>query len=113
MKKEKLCLVTGVSSYEKDGKTSFTLQFLSQYSDDEKEKGAVGFKANNEWTRLDLGYLKPGDIFTPYYEKGFQDKAVLGDVVVHNDVKDNPFNDLPQILAGNPFIKGQSKESSK
>ncbi|MBQ7067256.1 MAG: hypothetical protein IJN92_10595 [Lachnospiraceae bacterium] len=105
MNKEKLCMVIGISSYEKEGKKSFTVQLVGQYSQAEKEAGAVGFKVFNEWTRIDIGYLKPGDMVTPVYDRGFQDKAVLGDVIVHKDVKENPFGDLPQVIAGNPFVK--------
>lgn len=107
MNKEKWCLVVGISSYEKDGKTAFTVQLLGQYSGQEKENGAVGYKAFSEWTRLDLGFLRPGDVITPIYDKGFQDKAVLGDVIVHKDLKDSPFGDLSSYVSGVPFVAKQ------
>lgn len=106
MNKEKMCIVVGISSYEKDGKTSYTVQLLGQYSQSEKEAGALGYKAISEWTRLDLGFLQVGDVITPIYDKGFQDKAVLGDVIVHRDLKDNPLADLSDFFSGNPYAAG-------
>lgn len=102
---EKACLVTGISSYEKDGKTNTTVHLLGQFKEFEKKGGALGFKAFSEWTRLDVGHLRVGDVVRLYYDKGFQDKAQLEDIVVLRDVKNTPFADfvIPVFSTENPF----------
>lgn len=103
MNKEKVCLVVGVSAYEKDGNKSCTIQLLGQYASWEKEAGAEGFKAFHEWTRNDFSYLKPGDVVSLVYDRGFQDKAVLDDVIVHKDISGTVFADMSNLLADVPF----------
>ena len=91
MNKEKLCQVVGISKNEKDGKISYTLQLTGQFSEYEKNNGAVGLKAFSEWTRLDVSHVTVGNVVYPMYEKGFQGMATLSDVVIVKDISDTPF----------------------
>ena len=55
---------------------------------EEWESDSVGNKVVSEWTnRVDLSYLKPGDIVTLSYAKGFQGAAVLNNVSVVSQAK--------------------------
>lgn len=75
--------VVGVSSYSKDGKTSYTLHGYTPFEDWESGQG---FKSVTEWTnRVDLSGLKPNSVVRPIYGKGFQGKAVLINVEVLSD----------------------------
>lgn len=80
--------VLGISKYEKDGKVSYTLYGETPFEQYESDAGAIGTKCVKEWTnRVDLSYLKPGDIVTLQYTKGFKDMAVLNNVTVIQPVK--------------------------
>lgn len=75
--------VLGIGKYEKDGKVSYTLYGETPFEQFESEAGAIGTKVIKEWTnRVDLSFLKPGDIVTLQYAKGFKDMAVLNNVTV-------------------------------
>lgn len=75
--------VLGISSYEKNGVRAYNLYGYEPFSDYEIENGAIGFKSVDEWTnRVDLSFIKPGDIIELRYAKGFQGKAVLDNVSV-------------------------------
>lgn len=72
--------VVGISTYEKEGKKSFTLHGYTPFEDWEH---GTGFKSVNEWTnRVDLSGIKPNCVIRPIYGKGFQGKAVLINVEV-------------------------------
>lgn len=80
--------VLGISKYEKDGKVSYTLHGETPFEQWESEAGAIGTKAVTEWTnKVDLGFLKPGDIIIPIYTKGFKGAAVLNNVTVVSQSK--------------------------
>lgn len=67
--------VVGVSSYEKDGKKSYTLHGYTPF---EEWENGDGYKCVTEWTnRVDLSGIKSGMVVTPVYTKGYQGKAVL------------------------------------
>jgi hypothetical protein len=73
--------VIGVRPYEKDDKKSWTLYGMTPFED--WETGGLGFKTIEEWTnRVDLGFLKPGDVIELQYSKGFKGAAVLSNVMV-------------------------------
>ncbi len=56
-------------------------------------KSCVGFKVASEYIRKELD-CKPGDEVDLVYEKGFQDKAVLTDVVVTKSALNDIVNDV-------------------
>lgn len=67
--------VVGVSKYEKDGKSSYTLHGYTPF---EEWENGTGYKCVSEWTnRVDLSGIKPNMVVAPVYTKGFQGKAVL------------------------------------
>lgn len=74
--------VVGVSSYEKDGRKSYTIHGISPFEDWESNN-SIGMKVVNEWTnRVDLSEIKPGQIVQPIYGKGYQGKAIILDVAI-------------------------------
>lgn len=100
------CKVVGISSYEKDGKKSYNLHLVGYFNDYNVEQGAVGLEVQKEWTRLDVGFLRIGDVVELQYTKGFQDKAVLANIKVIKDARDLPFGDdsiYVQSQDDNPF----------
>lgn len=79
--------ILGIKKTEKDNKVSFNLYGETSFEDWEIEN-AVGTKVVQEWTnRVDLSSLKPGDIVTLSYAKGFQGAAVLNNVTVVSQAK--------------------------
>jgi len=78
--------ILGIKRTEKEGKVSYTLHGETPF--EEWESDSVGNKVVSEWTnRVDLSYLKPGDIVTLSYAKGFQGAAVLNNVSVVSQAK--------------------------
>ena len=79
--------ILGIKKTEKDNNVSFNLYGETPFEDWEIEN-AVGTKVVQEWTnRVDLSSLKPGDIVTLSYAKGFQGAAVLNNVTVVSQAK--------------------------
>jgi hypothetical protein len=81
--------IVGVKKTTKDGKTSYTLCYTEPFADWESADGntALGLKCGSEWTRVDCEFVKPGDVVDFVYDKGFQDKAILVDVVLKKTSK--------------------------
>ena len=78
--------ILGIKKTEKEDKVSFNLYGETPFED--WETNAVGSKVIQEWTnRVDLSYLKPGDVVTLSYAKGFQGAAVLNNVTVVSQAK--------------------------
>lgn len=79
--------ILGIRKVEKGDKVSFNLYGETPFEDWEMEN-SVGMKVVQEWTnRVDLSSLKPGDIVTLSYAKGFQGAAVLNNVTVVSQAK--------------------------
>lgn len=100
------CKVVGISPYEKDGKRSYNLHLVGYFNDYNVEQGASGLEVQTEWTRLDCGFLRIGDVVELQYTKGFQGKAVLSNIKVIKDAYDLPFgyDDIYiQAKDNNPF----------
>ncbi len=57
-------------------------------------KECFGHKVASEYIRKDLSDIKPNDEVDLVYEKGFQDKAVLTDVVVTKSALNDIVNDV-------------------
>lgn len=78
--------ILGIKRTEKEGKVSYTLHGETPFED--WEENALGNKVISEWTnRVDLSVLKPGDVVTLSYAKGFQGAAVLNNVTVVSQAK--------------------------
>ena len=79
--------ILGIKKIEKDNKVSFLMYGETPFEDWEMDN-SVGSKVIQEWTnRVDLSNLKPGDVVTLSYAKGFQGAAVLNNVTVVSQVK--------------------------
>lgn len=79
--------ILGIKKTEKENKVSFSLYGETPFEDWEMDN-SVGTKVVQEWTnRVDLSSLKPGDVVTLSYAKGFQGAAVLNNVTVVSQAK--------------------------
>lgn len=79
--------IVGINKRVKDGNTSWTIHGVTPYEDWESEN-AVGCKVVSEWTnRVDCSILKPGDIVQFQYAKGFQNMAVLSNIIIVEKAK--------------------------
>lgn len=79
--------ILGIKKTEKEDKVSFSLYGETPFEDWEAGN-SVGTKVVQEWTnRVDLSYLKPGDVVQLWYVKGFQGAAVLNNVTVVSQAK--------------------------
>lgn len=60
------------------------IYYIEPFTDYEKDgaKSCVGMKVGNEYSRKVFKDLKVGDKVKFYYDKGFEDKAILSDVVI-------------------------------
>lgn len=74
--------ILGITSYEKDDKTNYTLHCLQEFSSYEKENGAEGLKVLSIWTQLpEAGKVWVNDLVDLRFEPGFQGKATLVDII--------------------------------
>lgn len=79
---------TKVTSGKNEGKTGFRYYFIKDFSDYEKDNSVCeGSCVCEEFSYTDFG-VKIGDDVSPVYEKGFQDKAVLVNLVPFKSVGD-------------------------
>ena len=79
--------ILGIKKTEKENKVFFSLYGETPFEDWEMGN-SVGTKVVQEWTnRVDLSSLKPGDVVTLSYAKGFQGAAVLNNVTVVSQAK--------------------------
>ena len=72
--------VVGITRNVSEKGISYTLHGITPFEDWEanSDRGtSVGFKTISEWTRVDLSDIKPQELITLRYGKGFQGKAVL------------------------------------
>jgi len=104
--------IVGISPYEKDGNTSYTLHLIGYFSDFDSNNGARGLKVETEWTRIDCGFLNIGDVVELRYSKGFKGMATLCDVVVHKEAKRLPFG-CPEVYVESQDIPDQPAEKGK
>lgn len=80
--------IMGIQSYDsktKDGLTvtNSILHYCEEFNDYDNKNGAVGVRCINEFTRIPLPQgLKINDYCRLVYSKGFQDKAVLSNIIV-------------------------------
>ncbi len=79
------------SKSTKSGKDCFNYNLACDFSDYDKENAECqGRAVSTEFSYTDFG-VKPGDYVQLEYEKGYQDKAMLVDMI---PVK-NPYQDKP------------------
>lgn len=72
---------TKMTTGKNEGKTGYTYYFEKEFSDYDKENSVCqGCCVTNEFSYTDFG-IAIGDEVTPIYEKGFQDKAVLVNLI--------------------------------
>lgn len=72
---------TKMTSGRNEGKTGYTYYFEKDFTDYEKGSAVCqGSSVTSEFSYTDFG-VAVGDHVTPVYEKGFQDKAVLVNLV--------------------------------
>lgn len=97
-----------ITSYEKNGVTYYTLNFLSEFSDYEMENGAAGVKVGTAWTSLSAcSTLRVNDLVDLRYEPGFKGQAQLADVVRYSPNDKHYLNnfsvpDFKVAVAGKP-----------
>lgn len=73
---------TEMTTGKNAGKTGFTYYFEKPFTDYEiQTSDCQGFAVTSEFSYTDFG-VYVGDEVTPVYDKGFQDKAVLVNLVV-------------------------------
>lgn len=79
----KNCTVVGVKkSVTGKGRDFYNYFFNVPFSDYESENAdCLGMTVQSEGSYKDFS-VKPGDVVQLSYEKGYQDKAVLSDIVV-------------------------------
>lgn len=78
---------TKMTSGKNEGKIGFTYYFEKEFSDYDKENSTCfGNSVTSEFSYTDFG-VSVGDEVSPVYEKGFQDKAVLVNLVPFKDEK--------------------------
>ena len=79
--------IVGIMKRVKDGNVSWTIHGITPFEDWEMEN-SVGYKTISEWTnRVDCSSLKPGDIVSFVYSKGFQNMAVLSNITILEKAK--------------------------
>lgn len=108
--------IIGISSYEKEGVKNFTLNFLQEYSDYDKEHGAQGVKVGSVWTQLPVcNSLWVNDLVELRYEPGFQGKAILTDIVRYNSNDKHYLNNfvVPDTAIAVPGIPDKSASSAE
>ena len=72
---------TVMTSGKNEGKTGYTYYFSKPFSDYEKENCTCqGEAVTQEFSYTDFG-IAVGENVTPVYDKGFQDKAVLVNLI--------------------------------
>lgn len=72
---------TTMTSGKNEGKTGYTYAFMKEYTDYEKETSKCqGYDITHEFSYKDFG-VSVGEYVTPVYEKGYQDKAVLVNLI--------------------------------
>lgn len=76
--------IVGIQKGQSRNGRGFTnLHFTTEYTPYESQNGScVGFKVGTEFTYADLQGIQPGDVVDLVYEKGYQDKATLANVVM-------------------------------
>lgn len=76
--------VIGKKSYKSasSGKTGYTYYFAVDFKDSDKEAGECEGRATlQEFSYTDFPVI-PGDKISLFYERGYQDKAMLADIQV-------------------------------
>ncbi len=76
-------IILGVKAAKgKTGRVGYTYFYQEAFTDYESEncETVLGMRCGSEFSYKDFG-CKPGDEMTFVYEKGFQDKAVLADMI--------------------------------
>lgn len=72
---------TKMTNGKNEGRTGYTYYFEKDFSDYEKETSVCqGNSVTQEFSYTDFG-VAVGDDVTPVYDKGFQDKAVLTNLI--------------------------------
>ena len=72
---------TKMTTGKNEGKTGYTYTFTKEFSDYDKENSVCqGEDVTREFSYTDFG-VSVGDDVNPIYEKGFQDKAVLVNLI--------------------------------
>lgn len=70
-----------MTSGKNEGKTGYTYYFEKDFTDYEKENGVCQGKCvTSEFSYTDFG-IAVGELVTPVYDKGYQDKAVLVNLI--------------------------------
>lgn len=76
---------TKMTTGKNEGKTGFTYYFVKDFSDYDKENSECqGKSVTQEFSYTDFGVMV-GDDVMPVYDKGFQDRAVLTNLVPFKD----------------------------
>jgi hypothetical protein len=70
-----------MTSGKNEGKTGYTYYFEKDFTDYEKQNATCyGSSVSSEFSYTDFG-VSVGDNVNPVYDKGFQDKAVLVNLI--------------------------------
>lgn len=76
---------TKMTTGRNEGKTGYTYYFVKDFSDYDKENSECqGSCVTQEFSYTDFG-VSVGDEVTPVYDRGFQDKAILTNLVPFKD----------------------------
>ena len=83
---------TTITTGKNEGKTGYTYSFMKEYTDYEKESSHCdGYAVTTEFSYKQFD-VNIGDYVTPVYEKGFQDKAVLINLIPFKPKGEEAFN---------------------
>lgn len=79
--------ILGIVQIVKDDKISYVIHGFTPFEDWEIEKGCIGYKTFNEYTRADCSKLEMDDVIEPIYTKGFKGMAVMSSFKLVNKSK--------------------------
>lgn len=83
---------TTMTSGKNEGKTGYTYSFMKEYTEYEKDNSTCeGYAVTTEFSYTHFG-VSIGDYVTPVYEKGFQDKAILVNLIPFKPKGEEAFN---------------------
>ena len=80
---------------KRTAKKNYTLDFVQDFSEYDRENGALGLKASSVFTRLEqAASIAPDDLVSLTFEPGFNDKATLVDITRFPNGYQHPLNAL-------------------